>query len=93
MLGRVLPLCRTYISFISGLSRQNVIKFLGYSAIGITLWNLVLVGFGFKIADHWEIISVYAKRYTYVLLPVVILIVFIIICNIKKNIGKLKKES
>jgi membrane protein DedA with SNARE-associated domain len=86
IVGRVLPLCRTYISFIAGLSRQNPLKFLGFSAIGIAVWNLVLVGLGFKLADNWGVISVFARRYTYILLPVVALTVFIIFCRIKKSI-------
>jgi membrane protein DedA with SNARE-associated domain len=90
MIGRVLPLCRTYISFIAGLSRQNPVKFLGYSAVGISVWNLVLVGLGFKLADHWDVIAVFARRYTYILLPVVLVGVFLILTHIKKSMSSVK---
>jgi membrane protein DedA with SNARE-associated domain len=94
MVGRMLPLCRTYISFIAGLSKQNPFKFITYSFLGITFWNFVLVGLGFKFATHWEIISLYAKRYTYVLLPFVLLLIFIVVCKIKrdKNSGRKTAE-
>lgn len=85
LIGRVLPLCRTYISFIAGLSRQNVLQFAGLSAIGIAVWNTVLVGLGFKLADHWDKIALYAKRYTYILLPAVILLLFAVVCQIRKR--------
>lgn len=92
IIARVLPLCRTYISFVAGLSRQKVLKFLALSAIGISVWNLVLVGLGFKLAAHWDIISVYARKYTYILLPVVILIVFTVLCRIKKTMNSMKQK-
>jgi membrane protein DedA with SNARE-associated domain len=93
IIARVLPLCRTYISFVSGLSRQKLIKFLALSAVGISVWNLVLVGLGFKLAAHWDIIALYARRYTFILLPVVILIVFIIFCQIKKLMSSIKTKD
>ena len=93
IIARVLPLCRTYISFISGLSRQKIVKFLALSAVGISVWNLVLVGLGFRLAAHWDIIAVYARRYTFILLPVVIFIVFMIFFRIKKTMSSIKTKD
>lgn len=92
VIGRVLPLCRTYISFIAGLSRQRVLKFTALSAMGITVWNLVLVGLGYKLAAHWDIIARYARQYTYILLPFVLLLIVFIILKIKKSVRNLKKH-
>ena len=44
-LGRVIPLCRTYISFVAGLAEQNILVFTAASAAGIaygmpSLWDL-----------------------------------------------------
>lgn len=50
MLARVIPLFRTWISFVSGLCRQPVAFFLLYSAIGIIVWNSVLVLGGYWMA-------------------------------------------
>lgn len=88
MLGRVLPLCRTYISFIAGLSKQSPIKFLLFSAVGITVWNTVLTGLGYQLGAHWETVSVYAEKYQYLLLPAVIVLVFAVVMNIRSKIRK-----
>lgn len=78
MIGRVLPLFRTYISFAAGISRQNPVQFCAFSAVGIAVWNAVLIGLGFLLGENWQVVTVYAKRYSYVLLPVVVaLLVFI----------------
>lgn len=92
VIGRVLPLCRTYISFIAGLSGQRALKFTALSAIGITVWNLVLVGLGYKLAAHWDIIARYARQYTYILLPFVLLLIALIIVKIKKSVRNIKKH-
>ena len=85
VIARVLPFCRTYISFVAGLSRQKLYKFLPLSALGIFVWNLVLVGLGFKLAGNLGAVTTFVTRYTYILIPFVFLIVFLIIRRIIKN--------
>lgn len=85
VVARVLPFCRTYISFVAGLSRQRAYKFLGLSAIGITAWNLLLVGLGFKLAGNLEDVTMFLTRYTYILIPVVFVIVILVARRIMKN--------
>ncbi len=50
MLARVIPLFRTWISFVSGICRQPLAFFLLYSAMGIIVWNSVLVLGGYWMA-------------------------------------------
>jgi membrane protein DedA with SNARE-associated domain len=69
-LCRVIPLCRTYISFVSGICRQNVVVFLISSSIGIAVWNTVLIGMGFIFYDNWTIIAQYYEKYKLVLIIV-----------------------
>ena len=88
MFGRVLPICRTYISLIAGLSRQNPIRFLAYSAVGIAVWNTVLVGLGFRLAADWGSITVMVRKYTCFLLPVVLVLIFVIVCRIRSGVRK-----
>lgn len=88
MFGRVLPVCRTYISFAAGLSRQPPARFLAYSAVGISVWNLVLTGLGYRLAAHWGEITVFIRKYTYALLPVVLVIIFAVICRIRASARK-----
>ncbi len=62
-LGRVIPLCRTYISFIAGLGRQNPVAFALSSLAGIVVWNSVLVGVGYYFSENWQTIITYYEEY------------------------------
>lgn len=90
MAGRVLPICRTYISFIAGMSQQPVYIFLGFSAVGAAVWNLLLTGFGYQLAGKWGVISVWAERFSILLLPAVALAVFCIVCRIRRSLHREK---
>ena len=46
-LGRLVPICRTYISFIAGATHQSFINFIIFSLFGISLWNGLLLGLGY----------------------------------------------
>lgn len=71
-IGRVIPLCRTYIAFIAGISNQSYPKFLFGSAIGITIWNTVLIGLGYFLKDNWNIVQTFYGQYKqYILLALI----------------------
>jgi len=62
--GRVIPLCRTYLSFVAGIARQNPAKFFGFSALGILMWNTLLLTLGYLLGDNWEMVMEYYKEYS-----------------------------
>ena len=62
-LCRVIPLCRTYISLVAGLSGQHKGIFAAASAAGILVWNAVLVGLGYFFSQNWEQVLAYYDRY------------------------------
>lgn len=76
-LGRLIPLCRTYIAFVAGALGLNYLKFLFASSIGITIWNTVLLGIGYLFHENWSNISYYYKDYKQVIL-LFLLFVFLI---------------
>jgi len=49
MIARVIPIFRTWISFVSGFTRQPFRTFILYSAIGIIIWNTLLMGSGYYL--------------------------------------------
>lgn len=61
--GRLVPLCRTYISFIAGATNQNFTQYLLFSATGITLWNSVLLGIGYYFMRYKDILLHYFEKY------------------------------
>ncbi len=89
-IGRLIPLCRTYISFIAGISRQSLWSYLGATAAGVTVWNAVLIGLGYLFAENWNIVTEYYDQYKLVLLPVCIALAGLLIV---RRCWKRKKEK
>lgn len=90
-IGRVIPICRTYIAFIAGAAKQNYLTFLGYSAIGITIWNILLIGLGYLLQDNWAIVGSYYDQYKKIIIPLIfLLIVFLLVrfTSVKKLISR-----
>lgn len=77
--GRVIPLCRTYISFIAGISRQNIWSYLLSTAIGVAVWNSVLLALGFLLAENWELATEYYEQYKMILIPIALVVVAVLV--------------
>lgn len=46
-IGRVIPICRTYIAIPAGLSKMNTSTYIRWSLAGIIVWNSILIGAGY----------------------------------------------
>lgn len=55
--GRLLPIIRTLISVPAGLARMPAPLFFGASALGALLWNTILVGAGYLLAEHYDLVE------------------------------------
>ena len=77
--GRVIPLCRTYISFIAGISRQNIWSYLLSTAVGVAVWNSVLLALGFLLAENWELATGYYEQYKMILLPIILVVIAVLV--------------
>ena len=51
---RLLPVVRTFISFVAGVARMDLRKFVIYTTLGAFLWSAVLTEAGVLLGDHWE---------------------------------------
>ena len=56
LLGRMLPLFRTFISIPAGVVRMNVAKFSVYTFCGGFFWCLGLAYTGFVLGENWELL-------------------------------------
>ena len=55
--GRLIPLIRSIISVPAGYARMNFVRFLIYTTLGTTLWNLILTYIGRVLGENWESIT------------------------------------
>lgn len=76
-IGRVIPLCRTYIAFVAGAVGQPPSVYFPYSLLGITIWNSALLSLGYFLQDNWGAVSGYYDRYKQYVLPVFIGIIVV----------------
>ena len=54
LLGRMLPIVRTFIAFPAGIARMNQFRFHLYTFIGSWPWCFVLAYIGMKLGAHWD---------------------------------------
>ena len=71
---RMVPLCRTYVAFAAGALGMDHTQYLGASRIGITIWNSILIGAGYKLGEHWSEVSNWYATYKHILIPVLIIL-------------------
>ena len=49
-------------------------QFFGFSLIGMVVWNCILAGAGYILADHYHLIEAWLDPLTYLLLGSVVLL-------------------
>ncbi|MGL4911241.1 MAG: DedA family protein [Romboutsia sp.] len=86
MLSRLVPLARTFISIVAGVTRMNIVVFTLYSTIGISIWNTILIGMGYVVGNNMELITKALKNYSFILVLIFITgTIFYFIINLKKE--------
>lgn len=64
LFGRCVPIIRSLVSIPAGMADMNLVIFLIYTAIGSTVWNILLVSLGAALGASWGTILIYTKRYS-----------------------------
>jgi membrane protein DedA with SNARE-associated domain len=72
LVGRMFPIIRTLISVPAGLARMNLVVFVLFSAIGMLLWNTLLVTAGYLLHEHYHLVEQWLDPLTYVVIVVVV---------------------
>lgn len=93
LFGRLIPLCRTYISFVAGVKKHKVWKYILFSSIGIIIWNSILITLGYVFYDNIDIISIWYSEYKFIILCLIcIIFIIVIIKKIKKRKKPISKD-
>ncbi|MGB9977638.1 DedA family protein [Methanobacterium sp.] len=59
LIGRMLPVIRTFISLPAGIARMDLKKFIIYTLLGSLPWTFALAYIGVQLGPHWELIKGY----------------------------------
>jgi len=63
LVGRLLPVVRTFIAFPAGVARMAMGKFLAYTFLGSLIWCWVLAWIGERLGEHWDSLGAYFHRF------------------------------
>ncbi len=92
--GRLIPFCRTCISFVAGANKHNIVHYILFSLIGISIWNTILILLGYLFYDNLALVSTFYNDYKIILICIFSMIVsIIIIMKIKIRFNKKKKNN
>lgn len=83
MFMRLIPLCRTYISFVAGVYRYRFLSFIFSSSLGIFIWNLLFVGIGYYSYDRIDELKGYYQAYEVYIVVFILLLLFLV--NLKNG--------
>jgi membrane protein DedA with SNARE-associated domain len=77
LLGRLLPVIRSLVSFGAGVGRMPIVPFTIYTFLGSLPFTFVLVWVGMQLGANWEQIGAVIKQFEYLILGILALIVLV----------------
>jgi membrane protein DedA with SNARE-associated domain len=57
LVGRVLPVIRTFISLPAGIAEMPPVRFGAFTLLGSLVWDAMLVGVGYALGSRWSSIT------------------------------------
>lgn len=75
LVGRMLPIVRTFISLPAGIARMNPFKMITFTAVGAFIWCALLILIGKKLGENWDSLKPYFHRADIVIGGVLLLVV------------------
>ena len=83
LIGRLLPVVRTYISFPAGIAKMNFKKFVGFTLLGTLPWSILFTWLGVKAGKNWEMIRLQLHNFD---LLIIILIIVVVVAYIWRHL-------
>jgi membrane protein DedA with SNARE-associated domain len=72
LLGRLLPVIRTFISLPAGFAKVNFAKFVLYTIIGSVPWTIALIYAGMALGENWHTIGAVGHQASLVVVVVIV---------------------
>ena len=73
LIGRLLPVVRTFIAFPAGVARMRLGKFVLYTFLGSFIWCWALAWIGLRLGEHWDTLGVWFHRFDNVVVALILL--------------------
>ena len=76
LIGRLLPIVRTFIALPAGIARMNRWRFHAYTCVGSWLWWLALAYAGMSLGERWDSdprLKIWMRRFDLVILAAIVL--------------------
>ena len=85
LVGRLLPVVRTYISFPAGVAEMSQKKFVFYTLAGSLPWSILFTYLGVKLGSHWESVRQFFHNFDLLIIGLLILAAGLYIWRHLKN--------
>jgi membrane protein DedA with SNARE-associated domain len=72
LIGRMLPMIRTFIALPAGIARMPRVRFHVYTFLGSWPWCFALAYFGMKLGENWRALGKYFHEFDAVIVAVLI---------------------
>jgi membrane protein DedA with SNARE-associated domain len=90
LVGRVLPVVRSFISVPAGLAEMKRGPFAILTTIGSAAWVALLAGLGYAAGSNWDRVS---KDFHYAQYPIIILIVLVLVAGLWHRIRTVRRHN
>lgn len=74
LLGRLVPIVRTVISFPAGVAKMHFFEFSVYTLLGATIWSGFLATLGYFLGDNWEDVVGIMSQYEHIMIAVGVIV-------------------
>jgi membrane protein DedA with SNARE-associated domain len=74
VIGRLIPVVRSLVSFGAGVAHMPILKFTVFSFIGSLPWTAFLVFGGMQLGANWDVVGGIIKQFEYVIVAVFVVI-------------------